>query len=86
MRLPQDSVDVAIRDTAAIAMETVLQGATGVFRRWAEGALGDAVVLAVYARPGGGHQRSLWTADPIAAVAAGRLRIQIRQDQAGTPS
>lgn len=64
---------MVVGDTAAVAMETALQGATGVFGLWAGGALGDAVVLAVYAWPGGSHQRSLWTADPVAAVAAGRL-------------
>jgi len=73
VRLPQHSVDVVVRDTAAITMETMLQGATRVFRLWAEGALGDAVLLAVYAWPGGGHYRSLWTTDAITAVAAGRL-------------
>lgn len=59
-------------------METMLQGAGRVFRLWADRVLGDAAVLAVYARPGGGHYRSLWTADPIAAVTAGRLQIQNR--------
>lgn len=73
VRLPQDSVDVVVRGTAAVAMETMLQGATRVFRLWAEGVLGDAVVLAVYARPGGGHYCCLRTADPVTAIAAGRL-------------
>lgn len=77
VRLPQDSVDVVIGDTAAVTMETMLQGASRVFRLWTDGALGDAVVLAVYARPGGGHYCSLRTADSIAAVTAGRLRVQI---------
>lgn len=70
VRLPQDSVDVVIGDTAAIAMETMLRGASRVFRLWAGGVLSGAVVLAVYARPGGGHYCSLWTTDPITAVAA----------------
>lgn len=78
MRLPQDSVDVVIRDIAAVAMETMLQGAGGVFRLWAERVLGDAVVLAVYAWPGANHYCSLWTTDPIAAVTAGRLQTQNR--------
>ena len=78
MRLPQDSVDVVVGDTAAVAMETILQGASRVFRLWAGGVLGDAVVVAVYARPGTDHYCSLWTTDPITAVAAGRLRIQDR--------
>lgn len=73
VRLPQDSVDVVVRDTSPVTMETVLQGAGRVFRLWAEGVLGDAVVLAVYAWPGRGHYCSLWTTDPITAVAAGRL-------------
>lgn len=76
VRLPQDSVDVVIGDTAAISMETVLQGAGRVFRLWAEGVLGDAVVLTVYARPGAGHYCSLWAADPVTAVAAGRLQTE----------
>ena len=76
VRLPQDSVDVVVGDTAAVAMETVLQGATTVFRLRAGGALGDAAALAVYARPGADHHRSLRTADPITAVAAGRLQKQ----------
>lgn len=67
-------------------METMLQGAGRVIRLWAEGLLADAVVLAVYARPGGGHYCSLWTTDPITAVTAGRLRVQIRHEQAGTSS
>ncbi len=78
MRLPQDSVDVVIGDTAAVSMETMLQGASRVFRLWAEGVLGDAVVLAVYAWPGGDHYCSLWTTDPVTAVAAGGLQIQNR--------
>lgn len=78
VRLPQHSVDVVIGDTAAVAMETMLQGASRVFRLRAEGVLGDAVVLAMYARPGAGHYCSLWTTDPITAVAAGRLQTQKR--------
>lgn len=74
MRLPQDSVDVVIRDTAAVAMETMLQGASRVFGLRAEGGLADAVVLTVYARPGGDHNGSLWTASPVTAVTAGRLQ------------
>lgn len=74
MRLPQDSVDVVVGDTAAaVAMETVLQGAGRVFGLWARGVQADAVVLAVYAWPGGDHYCSLWTTDPITAVTAGRL-------------
>ena len=76
VRLPQDSIDVVIGETAAVAMETVLQGNSGVFRLWAGGGLGDAVVLAVYAWPGGNHYCCLWTTDPVTAVAAGRLQIQ----------
>lgn len=81
VRLPQDSVDVVVGDTAAaaVAMETVLQGAGRVFRLWARGVQADAVVLAVYARPGGDHYPSLWTTDPVTAVAAGRLQIQSRE-------
>lgn len=75
---PQDSVDVVIGDTAAVAMETMLQRASRLFGLWAEGVLGDAVVLAVYAWPGADHYCSLWTTDPITAVAAGRLQIQKR--------
>ncbi|KAF3853389.1 hypothetical protein F7725_014077 [Dissostichus mawsoni] len=45
VRLPQDSVDAVVGDTAAVAMETLLQGATGVFWLRAEGALGDAAVV-----------------------------------------
>lgn len=78
VRLPQDSVDVVIRAIAAVTMETMLQGAGRVFRLWAEGVLGDAVVLAVYARPGADHYWSLWTTDPIAAVTAGRLQTRNR--------
>lgn len=73
VRLPQDSVDVVVRDTSSVTMETMLQGASRVFRLWADGVLGDAAILTVYARPGGGHYCSLWTADPITAVTAGRL-------------
>lgn len=73
VRLPQDSVDAVVGDTAAVAMETLLQGTTGVFWLRAEGALGDAAV--VNWRPGGGHYACLWTADPIAAVTTGRLWI-----------
>lgn len=76
VRLPQDSVDVVIGDTAAIAMETMLQRAGRVFRLWAERVLRDAVVLAVCAWTCAGHYCSVWTADPIAAVIAGRLQIQ----------
>lgn len=76
MRLPQDSVDVVIGDTAVVSMETMLQGASRVFGFWAVGVLVDAVVLAMYARPGGGHYCSLWTTDPVTAVAAGRLQIK----------
>lgn len=79
MRLPQDSVDVVVGDTAVVAMETVLRGASRVFRLRAEGGRGAAVVLAVYARPGGGHHHSLRAADPVAAVAAGRLETQKRE-------
>lgn len=60
-------------------METLLQRAGRVFRLWAVGVLGDAVVLAVYAWPGGGHYCSLWTTDPVAAVTAGRLQIENRE-------
>lgn len=79
MRLPQDSVDAVVRHTAAaaVAVETVLHGAGRVFRLWAEGVLSDAVVLAVYAWPGGDHYCSLWTTDPVTAVTTGRLRVQI---------
>lgn len=59
-------------------METVLQGAGRDFGLWADGVLGPAAVLAVYAWSGGGHYCSLWTADPIAAVTAGRLQAQNR--------
>lgn len=45
MRLPQDSVDAVVGDTAAVAMETLLQGATGVFWLRASGALGDSAVV-----------------------------------------
>lgn len=54
-------------------MVTMLRGTNRVFRLRAEGGLADAVVLAVYARPGRGHHGSLWTAGPVAAVTAGRL-------------
>lgn len=57
-------------------MVTVLQGASRVFGFWAGGALGNVVVLAMYAGSGGNHYCSLWTADPIAAVAAGRLQMK----------
>lgn len=73
VRLPQDSVDVVIGDTAVVTMETMLQGACRFFGLWAEGVLGVAVVLAVYARPGEGHYCSLRTTDPITAVTARRL-------------
>lgn len=83
MCLPQHSVDVVIRDTAAaaaaVAMVTVLRGASRVFGLGAEGRLADAAVLAVNARPGRGHHGSLWTAGPVAAVAAGRLEIKHRK-------
>lgn len=81
MCLPQHSVDVVIRDTgaAAVAMVTVLRGASRVFGLGAEGGLADAAVLAVNARPGRGHDGSLWTAGPVAAVAAGRLEIKYRK-------
>lgn len=78
VRLPQDSVDVVIWDTSSVTMETVLQGAGRDFGLWADGVLGPAAVLAVYAWSGGGHYCSLWTADPIAAVTAGRLQTQNR--------
>lgn len=77
--LPQDSVDVVIGDTAAVAMETRVRGASRVFRLRAEGGLGDAVILAMYAWPGAGHYCSLWTTDPITAVTAGRLQTQRRR-------
>lgn len=76
MRLPQDSVDVVVGDTSPIAMETMLQGAGRILRLGAEGVLVDAVVLTMYAWPHASH--SLWGADPITAVAAGRLQIQNR--------
>lgn len=77
MRLPQDSVDVVIGDAAAaVAMETMLQGASRVFRLWAERVLCGVVVLAVYARPGADHYCSLRTTDPVTAVIAGRLQIE----------
>lgn len=76
MRLPQDSVNVVVGDTAAVAMETMLRRAGGVFRIWAEGVQGDAVVLAVHTWTGVGHYSTLWTTDPVAAVTTGRLQRQ----------
>lgn len=83
MCLPQHSVDAVIRDTAAaaaaVAMVTVLRGASRVLGLGAEGGLADAAVLAVNARPGCGHDGSLWTAGSVAAVAAGRLEAKHRK-------
>lgn len=76
MRLPQDSVDGVVGKSIAVTMETLLQGAGRVVRIWAEGGLGDAVVLAVYAWSAGDHQWPPWTADAITAVTAGRLSTQ----------
>lgn len=69
VRLPQDSVDADVRATLPVTMETVLHGAGRVFLRCA-----GAGFLAVYAWPGAGLQRSLWTADSITAVTVGTLQ------------
>lgn len=50
--LPQHSVDVVVGDTAAVAMETMLQRAGRVFRLWARRALWEAVALVMWARTG----------------------------------
>lgn len=75
VRLPQDFINVVIGDTAAVAMETMLCGAGRVFRIWAEGVQGNAVVLAVHTWTAVGSYHPLWTTDPITTVTAGRLRI-----------
>lgn len=49
VRLPQDSVDVVVGDTAAIAMETLQWGAGRIFRLGTEGVVGNVCVLAVCA-------------------------------------
>lgn len=72
--LPQDSVDVVVRDTAAITMETMLQRAGRVFRLRAKRVLWDAVGLAMWAWARAGHYCSLRNADPITAIIAGRLQ------------
>lgn len=73
----QDSVDVVIGETA-VTMETILWGARSDFRLRCEETLGDAIVLAMCAWPGAGHNCSFWAADPITAVTAGRLQTQNR--------
>lgn len=57
-------------------METILCRAGTVFRLTSERITGDAAVLAVYAGSGADHDGAFWTADPIAAVAAGRLQTE----------
>lgn len=76
--LPQDSVDVVVGDTAPVTMETMLRSTHRVFRLRAQGMLGDAVALAMYAGPGTDNYCSFWTTDPVTAVAAGRLQTQRR--------
>lgn len=71
--LSQHSVDVVVGDTAAVAMETMLQRAGRVFRLWAGRALREAVALGVRARAGPNQQRSFGIADSVTAVVAGRL-------------
>lgn len=71
--LPQHSVDVVVGDTAAVAMETMLQRAGRVFRLWAGRALREAVALGVRARAGPDQQRSFGIADAITAIVAGGL-------------
>lgn len=59
-------------------METILGRAGTVFGLTSEGIAADAVVLAVYAGSGADHQRTFRAADPVAAVAAGRLETHTR--------
>lgn len=75
---PQDSVDTVIGEIAAVTMETILCRAGTVFRLTSERITGDAAILAMYAGSGTDHYGAFWTADPITAVAAGRLQTDKR--------